>query len=420
MDITQVSAEEYVKKYYRLKSIHELSAMSFQERMETASSLMDGICENHLYHYRRVFTSGSSPHARIKGAPAEMINLASNDYLNLTKHPQIIEAGIEALKQYGVGSGSVPMLAGTTDLHVQLEKRLAQFLEYESVILYNSGYAANYGVLTALLTSADVAILDTLVHASLVDGCGHSNKLYFLHNDLVSLEISLQKASKYANKLVIVDGIYSMDGDIALLSQIISLAHSYGAMVLVDDAHATGVMGKNGRGSQSHLHIREKAEIVSGSFGKALMGVGGFVAGSSKLINYLELVSRPYHFSSSLPPNVTASLIKALDILESDTHILAKLWQNIHYFKKRLLELGFNVSSSQSAIFPIILGNELMVLRLCAELYRCGILVNPIVFPVVPKRKSRLRLSITAGLTQTDLDYSLDHLGRLSHKLGIL
>jgi glycine C-acetyltransferase len=409
-----------LQQYYHLRSPDQAGALTFGQRLEVAEDIYSGVQENDFYPYRRAYTGGAAPQTSIAGFPTDLIHLASNDYLNFTQHPRVIGAGIDAMQQYGAGSGSVPMLAGTTDLHKRLEKRLARFLGYEAVMLYNSGYAANYGTLTALLQSTDVAILDTLVHASLLDGCKHTNKLYFLHNDPQSLEITLQKAAPHANKLVIVDGVYSMDGDIARLPEIMALARQYGAWVMVDDAHGTGVLGRDGRGTQDHWQVAHKADILSGSFGKALVGVGGFIAGSRAFIHYLELLSRPYHFSCSLPPQVVASLIEAIDLLETQVAPLAKLWQNITFFQAGLQDAGFNTGNAQSAIFPLILPDEMQVMEMSAALLRRGIAVNPIFFPVVPRRKSRLRLSVTAGLSLNELAYCVRAIACTARELGFL
>lgn len=365
--------------------------------------------------YRRVSTDGSGPVMRVQdhytGKLREMVYLASNDYLNLTKHPRTIAAGMAALVKYGSGAGSVPLLGGTLDLHVELEKKLASFKGCEASIIYTSGFGSNCGSLLTLLQEKDIAILDMLVHASIIDGCKATNTKFFRHNDMASLEKTLQRVKdKYDTKLVVVDGVYSMDGDIAPLDRIVELAKAYGAYVMVDEAHATGVIGSTGRGTPQHHNIEGKVDIVAGTLSKALGGVGGFIAASSELVELLRFYSRPYIFSTAMAPQVAGSLLEALDVIEDEPELRQKLWDNINYFKTNLSAMGFDIGSSETAIFPIIIGDDLKVREMCKRLHELDIYVNPVMYPAVPKRLSRIRMSLMSSHTRDHLDKALDAL----------
>lgn len=376
-------------------------------------------------YYRRISFDGSGPIINIydqySKSPKQMIYLASNDYLNLTRHPRTIKAGMEALERYGTGAGSVPLLGGTFDIHVNLEQKIAKFKGCEDALLYTSGFGSNAGSLLGLLQEKDVAILDMLVHASIIDGCAGTNTKYFKHNNLKSLESILAKAQKeYRTKLVIVDGVYSMDGDIAPLDKICELAHQYGAYVMVDEAHATGVIGANGKGTPEHFGIEGKVDIVAGTFSKGMGAVGGFVASKRELIELLHYYSRAYMFSTAPTPQVVGSLTEAIDVIQDEPQLRQNLWKNIHYFKKNLLDLGFDIGNSQTAIFPIIIGDDYKVKEACRMLHENGIYVNLVLYPAVPRRLSRLRMSLMTNHTKEHLDKTLDVLETVGKKLNII
>lgn len=376
-------------------------------------------------YYKRISSNGSSPIMNVydqhTGKEKEMIYLASNDYLNLTKHPRTIAAGIKALEKYGTGAGSVPLLGGTFDIHVELEKKIAKFKGCENAILYTSGYNANCGSLLTMLQEKDIAILDRLVHASIIDGCKNTNVKYFKHNSLKSLEKILERSKKeYRTKLIVVDGVYSMDGDIAPLDKIIELAKNYGAYVMVDEAHATGVIGKNGRGTPEHFGLEGKVDIVAGTFSKAMGCVGGFVAANQELIELLYFYSRSYMFSAAPTPQVVGSLIEALNVIETEPELLKNLWQNINYFKEHLLNLGFDIGNSETAIFPIIIGDDYKTKEACRMLHERGIYANLVLYPAVQRKSSRLRLSLMATHTKEHLDKALDALEQVGTKLSII
>ena len=376
-------------------------------------------------YYKRVSSTGSAPVMSIynqhTGKEKEMIYLASNDYLNLTKHPRTIAGGMNALLKYGTGAGSVPLLGGTFDIHVELEKKIAKFKSCENAILYTSGYNANCGSLLAMLQEKDIAILDRLVHASIIDGCKNTNVKFFKHNNLKSLEQILARSEKqYRTKIIIVDGVYSMDGDIAPLDKIVELAKIYGAYVMVDEAHATGVIGKNGRGTPEHFGLEGKVDIVAGTFSKAMGCVGGFVAANQELIELLYFYSRSYMFSAAPTPQVVGSLIEAINVIETEPELHGNLWKNINYFKENLLRLGFDIGNSETAIFPIIIGDDYKVKEACKMLHERGIYANLVLYPAVQRKSSRLRLSLMATHTKEHLDKAIDALEEVGKKINII
>ncbi len=415
MDSTQKTLADFM----------DLPDLDIMERAVVFNEYMEDIKANHHLQYRRVSMSGSRPIMEVmdpySGNVEEMIYLASNDYLNLTKHPRTIEAGKQALEKYGTGAGSVPLLGGTLDIHIELEKKIARFKGCQNAILYTSGFGSNVGTLLAMLDEKDVAILDLLDHASIIDGCQRANVEYFRHNNIDSLEKVLKKVQhQYRTKLIAVDGVYSMDGDIAPLDQIVALAKQYGAYVMVDEAHATGVIGKNGRGTPEYFNLEGKVDIVAGTFSKGLGCVGGFIAASDELVELLHYYSRAYMFSTAPTPQVAGSLIAGIDIIETEPELRQKLWDNIHYFRKQLLDLGFNLGRSETAIFPIIIGDDLKVKEMCRMLHERGVYVNPVLYPAVPKRLARVRMSLMSAHTKCQLDYVLDSLESIGKKLGII
>lgn len=399
--------------------------LTLEQRFNEMNEFIEDGIRCHHYLYQRVSLDGSGPRIRLKDQYSDGIintlNFATNDYLNLTKHPDVVSAAAEATKRYGVGAGSVPMLAGTTDLHKTLAERISALKGCEDALLFTSGFGMNYGVLSALLKKNDLAILDCFVHASILDGCKHTNSRMFRHNDLKSLERVLVKTQgQYVNRIVVVDGVYSMDGDIAPLREITEMAHCYGALVMVDDAHATGVIGVNGGGTPSHCGVQGQVDIVAGTFSKGLGAVGGFVAGSKLFIRYLSLACRAFMFSTAMPPAIAAAAIKSLDVMQSQPELHKKLWNNIRQFRDGLLSMKLNIGKAETAILPVILGDDLMVKDVCYELHRRGIYVNPVFFPAVPKKLARLRFSITNGFDGQDLSYALSVLEECLRGKGAL
>lgn len=374
-----------------------------------------------LHNYRRISNSGSTPVMRVQdehtGQEREMLYFASNDYLQLTHHPKLIAAGHAALDKYGAGAGSVPLLGGTTDLQIEVEKKVAKFKGCEDALIFTSGFGSNSGAIAALLGEKGIAILDLLVHASIIDGCAGKETKFFKHNDMGSLEFTLKKlADRKVTKLVIVDGVYSMDGDIAKLDQICDIAHKYGALVMVDEAHATGVIGAHGKGTPEHCGVEGKVDIVAGTCSKAIGVVGGFIASSKNIIEYLHYFARSYMFSTAPTPQALASIGAALDVIENEPALREKLWDNIRHFRSGLEAMGVDMGNAETAIFPVIVGDNAKVRELCRDLHERNIYVNPVEYPAVPRRLARIRFSLMATHEKEHLDYALNNLEAVMRK----
>lgn len=393
------------------------------ERAEVFSNFIDYLHDKRHHFYRRVSTTGSASIVCVSdkdtGIEREMIFMASNDYLNLTKHPRTIQAGVNAILKYGTGAGSVPLLGGTLDVHIELEEKIAKMKGCEAAIIYSSGFGSNCGSLLALLKEKDLAILDMYVHASIIDGCANTNVKYFKHNDLDSLEHVLKNNLNFRTKFVIVDGVYSMDGDIAPLDKIVELAHQYNAYVMVDEAHASGVIGATGKGTPEYFNIEGKVDIVAGTFSKGLGSVGGYICGSHKLINLLHYYSRSYMFSTAMTPQTAASLVAAIDVIQDEPALRAKLWDNINYFKSNLTHLGFEIGAAQTAIFPVIIGDDFKVRETCRILDEMGIYANPVQYPAVPRKLSRIRFSLMSSHTREHLDKTLNTMEHIKKVLKL-
>ena len=357
------------------------------------------------------------------GKPREMIMMASNNYLGLTTHSKVVAAGLEAYSKWGAGAGSVPLLAGTLELHRQLEEKLAAFKGSEDAIIFPAGYSSNVGVISGLAREGDIIFNDMLNHASIVDGSRLSGAEVktFPHKNLEGLDRALARlSSKYNGKLVIVDGVFSMDGDIAPVPRMLEICRRHGARLMIDEAHATGVIGEHGHGTPEHHHIEGQVDIVAGTLSKALGGVGGFAAASRDVVEYLRFYSRSYMFSTALPPAVTASLIAGLEVIDSEPQLLASLWDNIRYFRKGLVDLGFDIGLSETAIFPIIIGDDWKVKEMTRLLHQEAVFVNAVFYPAVARRLSRIRLSLMATHTREDLDLTLAACARAGKKLGVI
>jgi len=352
----------------------------------------------------------------------EVITLSSNNYLGLTVHPRLRQAAIEAIQRYGVGSGAVRTIAGTMTLHNELEEKLARFKHTEAALTMQSGYATNLGVISALMQEGDLIISDELNHASIIDGirlCKSPRKIY-RHKDMADLRRVLEE-SQGANKVMVVtDGVFSMDGDIAPLPEIVALAEEYGAFVMVDDAHASGVLGKNGRGSVSHFGLDGRVALQIGTLSKGIGALGGYVACGQDMKDYLLNRARPVLFSTSHPPSVVATCIAALDILESDNSLVERLWENTSFFKKGLEQLGFNTGQSETPITPVIVGEGARTVQLSTRLFAEGVFAQAIVYPTVAADKCRVRTIVTALHTNEELSKALDIFERVGKELGII
>ncbi|HEX9665635.1 MAG TPA: aminotransferase class I/II-fold pyridoxal phosphate-dependent enzyme [Thermodesulfobacteriota bacterium] len=357
------------------------------------------------------------------GEVREMVMMGSCNYLGLSTHPKVVKAALESTRVYGTGSEGAALLSGTYDIHRELEIRLARMKGCEDAAVFPTGYATNVGCISALVKKGDAVIIDRLAHASIIDGCMLSGGFFrsFKHSNIDSLKDVLERTEKkYNGILVVVDGVYSMDGDIAPLDQITEVAHQYGAKVMVDEAHATGVIGERGKGTPSHFKIEGKVDIVMGTLSKALGALGGFVASSSEVVNYLRYYARSGFFSINLPPAVAAAALAAIEVMENETEMHDHLWRNIKYMKGNLQSIGFNVGNTESAIIPIIIGDSLTLRKMSKRIYEEGIFLNAVPYPAVPKGEERFRLSIMATHTKQDLDKTLEVLEKVGREFNIL
>jgi len=369
----------------------------------------------------RILQSESAAESRFDGK--QVINLASNNYLGLTTHPKLREAAIAATQKFGVGSGAVRTISGTMSIHMELEERIAAFKHSEACVVFQSGFAANAGTVSAILTPEDHIISDELNHASIIDGCRLSRaKIHvFPHKDAAAAEKILGELdSATGRKLLITDGVFSMDGDIGALPGLTAAAEKHGAIMMVDDAHASGVLGRNGRGTVDHFNLHGRVQVQVGTLSKAIGVLGGYVCGSRDLIEFLYHRARPFLFSTSHPPGVAAACLAAFDVLEQEPERIDALWDNTRYFKKGLTEAGFNTGISETPITPVIVGEAALAHQLSRELFAEGVLATGIGFPTVAKGKARVRTIVTATHTKAELDQALDVFRKVGKKLGIL
>jgi glycine C-acetyltransferase len=373
------------------------------------------------YQRLRILESESAAESRFDGK--EVINLASNNYLGLTTHPKLREAAIDAVKKYGVGSGAVRTISGTMTLHMQLEERIAAFKNVEACVVFQSGFAANAGTVSAILTPEDHIISDELNHASIIDGCRLSKaKIHvFPHKDVAAAEKILGELDSVpGRKLLISDGVFSMDGDIGPLPGLVEAAEKHGAIMMVDDAHSSGVLGRNGRGTIDHFGLNGRVHVQVGTLSKAIGVLGGYVCGSRDLIEFLYHRARPFLFSTSHPPAVAAACLAAFDVLEQEPERIEKLWANTRYFKKGLASAGFNTGISETPITPVIVGEAKTAHELSRELFNEGVLATGIGFPTVPKGKARVRTIVSATHTTEELDRALEVFSKVGKKMSIL
>lgn len=342
---------------------------------------------------------------KMNGVSEPVISFIANDYLGMSQREETIDAGIEALKKYGTGACAAQVIGGYLDMHKQLEREISAFVGQEDSILFSSGFGANAGVLRALLGKNDIALVDSYIHTSAMAGLIGTNIKRIGHNDLVYLEKVLNDVKeKFQTKLVIIDGVYSQDGDLSELPHIIALCRKYGAMLMVDDAHGIGVMGENGRGTVEHFGCLGQVDIITGTFSKSFGCVGGFVSASKKIIQYLRYYADSNVFSAAPTPQVTASVLKALELLKEQQGIRKKLWENTDYLRKRLLEKGFDIGKSVSPIFPIMIRDNKKVYEVAKMLLEKGIFTIAIVYPAVRTKEARLRVSVLATHEKQHLD----------------
>ncbi|HXY08176.1 MAG TPA: glycine C-acetyltransferase [Terriglobales bacterium] len=378
------------------------------------------------YFRLRVLEDEQAPVCHFDGK--QVINLASNNYLGLTTHPKLREAALAAIRQYGVGSGAVRTIAGTMKIHMELEERIARFKQVEACVVFQSGFAANAGTVSAVLGKDDFIISDQLNHASIIDGARLSRAkiLVFDHKDISHAEQQLSSVKDLpGKKLLITDGVFSMDGDIGPLAALCDLAEKYGAIMMVDDAHASGVLGRNGRGTIDHFHMHGRVDIQVGTLSKAIGALGGYVCGTRDLIDFLYHRARPFLFSTSHPPSVAATCLAAFDVLEHEPELIEKLWENTRFWKKELGLLGFDIGgkitpASETPITPIILGDGRLTMDFSRQLFAEGVMGTGIAFPTVPEGKARIRTIVTATHSKDQLERALAALERVGKRMGIL
>ena len=381
---------------------------------------LDALKQQGLYRTLRVLEGEQKPKTTFDHR--QVVNLSSNNYLGLTTHPLLRERALEATRRLGVGSGSVRSIAGTMDVHMELERRLAVFKNTEAVVVFQSGFAANAGTVAAVLSKDDVVISDELNHASIIDGCRLSRAAIkvFPHKDAAAARRIVSELPASQRKLLITDGVFSMDGDLGALPALCDIAEEFGCIMMVDDAHASGVFGRNGRGTIDHFGMHGRVDIQVGTLSKAIGALGGYVAGSRALIEFLYHRARPFLFSTSHPPAVAAACIAALDVLEQEPQIIDRLWENTRFFKSGLQTHGFNTGLSESPITPVIVGDGALAMKLSDRLFQEGVFAQGIAFPTVARDKARVRTIVTATHTRDELQFALDVFGKVGRELSIL
>ncbi len=395
-------------------------AIPLKEKINTLNQRLKKMKDEKRYFYLKSIDGASGERVTIDGR--EMTMFAFYNYLGLITHPKIKKAAIEAIEKYGTGAAGVRLLAGTTKIHEKLEAKIAKFKGAEDAVTYSSGYITNLAVITTLYQRGDLVVIDKLDHASIIDGCLLSGAHHksFLHNNMESLERILTNSGSYVNKLIIVDAVYSMDGDVANLPEISRLAKKYNAKMMVDEAHSIGVLGKTGHGIEEHFGLKGAVDIHMGTLSKTIPSIGGYIAGDKDLINYLKHNSRPFIFSASLPPVAAATAIASLEVIEDEPERIANLQKNIKQFKDGLNSMGFNTMNSTTSIVPILVGEEEDTLKLCKIVNDEGIFICPILFPAIPKGTNRLRAHVLANHTSEDIDRTLGIFERAGKKLGLI
>ncbi|HUU13481.1 MAG TPA: glycine C-acetyltransferase [Terriglobia bacterium] len=390
-------------------------------QLQYLSDELNKLREQKLYQKLRILETEQRAVARFDGR--EVINLSSNNYLGLTTHPKLKQKALEAVEKYGVGSGAVRTIAGTMSLHMALEEKIARFKNVEASVVFQSGFTANAGTVQAILSKEDVIVSDELNHASIIDGCRLSRAQIkvFPHKDIEACEKVLKEIRNHpGRKLLITDGVFSMEGDIAPLPQLVELAEKYGCIMMIDDAHASGVLGRNGRGTVDHFNLHGRVDIQVGTLSKAVGALGGYVCSTRDTIEYLYHRARPFLFSTSHPPSVAATCIAAFEVMEEEPQRLEKLWANTQYFKEGLKKLGFNTGVSETPITPVIVGDAALAHEFSRQLFAEGVFAQSIGFPTVPVGKARIRTIVTATHTEEELARALGILGSVGKKLKIV
>jgi glycine C-acetyltransferase len=382
----------------------------------------EDLVKNELDWKLRILQGPSTPWCKVDGK--KVLMFCSNNYLGLSNHPKLKEAAIKAVQTHGAGSGSVRPIAGTMDIHIELEKRLAKFKHADASLVYQTGFAANAGLIPQLVGKEDLIISDELNHGSIIDGVrlSHAERAVYKHSDVADLQRVLEETEKhsppYRRILIITDGVFSMDGDIAPLDGVAKAAAEHGAMVYVDDAHGEGVLGEGGRGIVSHFKLgRDRVQVEMGTFSKAFGVVGGHVSGSRDLTSFAYNKSRTWLLSGSHPPAVAAACIAAIDVLENEPQHVRTLWDNTRYFKKAMKDLGFNIGKSETPITPVMVGESSVAKKLSTRLFEEGLFALPIVYPMVARDKARIRTIMNAALTKQDLDFAIGAFEKIGKEL---
>jgi 8-amino-7-oxononanoate synthase len=380
----------------------------------------DAVRNTGYYPYFRMIASGQDPVVTMNGQ--RVIMLGSNNYLGLTNHPEIKAAAASALESYGTGTAGSRFLNGTLEIHVELEDKLARFMKREAALTFSTGFQVNLGVISSLVERKDVVILDNLDHACIIDGARLSfgRVLKYPHNDMDALEERLRSVEDDRSRLIVVDGVFSMEGDLADLPRIVELKNKFGARLMVDDAHGVGVMGSNGRGTAEHFGLEDETDLVMGTFSKSLATVGGFVAGDRKVVDFIKHNARSLIFSAAPPPASVASVIKALEIIEREPERRQRLWENTDYMKQEFSSMGFDTGESESPVIPLVVGEDMAAFKMTIRLQEEGVFANPVVSPAVPQGRAMMRTSYMATHTRDHLDRALEVFRKVGREMGII
>ena len=391
-----------------------------QDPLAFLTGELNTLREQGLYRRLRVLDGEQAAHTSIDHR--SVVNLSSNNYLGLTTHPRLRERALEATRRFGVGTGSVRPIAGTMDIHMELERKLAEFKRTEAVVVFQSGFTANAGTVSSLLGKNDVIVSDELNHASIIDGARLSRAAIkvFPHRDVGAARRIVEALPRGQHTLIITDGVFSMDGDLGALPGLCDLADEFGCIMMVDDAHASGVFGKNGRGTIDHFELHGRVDVQVGTLSKAVGALGGYVAGSRALIDFLCHRARPFLFSTSHPPAVAAACLAAIEVLESEPELIERLWENTRFFKAGLAALGFDTGLSESPITPVIVGDGALAMTLSDRLFEEGVFAQGIGFPTVAQGRARVRTIVTATHRREDLQFALDCFKKVGTELGVI
>lgn len=389
--------------------------------MDQLKKKVDELKETGLYKEVRSIDGPNEAEIVLDGK--KVINLSSNNYLGFANHPRLKEAAKRAIDRYGAGAGAVRPIIGNMTIHDELEKLLAEFKKEEAVLVFQSGFNCNAGTIQAVTDAGDLIVSDELNHASIIDGArlSKAKKTTFKHSDMQDLEkILKENRDQYENVLIITDGVFSMDGDIAKMPEIVELAEKYNCMTYVDDAHSSGVLGESGRGTVDHFNLHGRVDFTIGTLSKAIGVVGGYVAGKKVTIEWLKNRGRPFLFSTGMTPSAVGSCIEAITMLKESTQYTDKLWENARYFKEKISKLGYNIGNSETPITPVIIGEEALTGEFSKQLFENGLFVSPIVFPTVPKGTARVRCMVTAGHSKEQLDKAVEIFEKVGKEMGIL